>query len=93
MSNKTYMVSFNKAVTPLILSKKTIGYKREFMVVESDSFKSARAFVRAKFENKTLEKGGISDIKVTELTDEQVQEYNHNLNKQKDLKNINTETE
>lgn len=75
-NERPYMVSFDINVKPLVAfpgqPKKTT---RKYVIIHSDSFKKARDDVRAMYHNLTLSKGGIGNLKVTELTPEQYQEY------------------
>lgn len=72
----TYMVTFKVLVTPLLkmVTNKKI-YKREHLIVEARGFKEARDIVRAKYDNKYLDEGGIGNISTTRLTNEQMELY------------------
>lgn len=73
---QTYMVTFKILVTPLLkmATNKKI-YKREHLIVEARGFKEARDIVRAKYDNKYLDEGGIGNISTTRLTNEQMELY------------------
>ena len=92
----TYLVTFKVLVTPLLkmVNNKKI-YKREHLIVEARGFKEARDIVRAKYDNKYLDDGGIGNISTTILTNEQMELYrsSNKDNQTEIMNNLITETE
>lgn len=82
---KKFLVSFKVEIKPLIEGVTEIRrFRRDFAVVDAPSYSSARNAVRAAFNYRGMFDGGVGDIKVTEMTDEQVLEYEKTVTEQKE---------